>query len=455
MKEMELRNRKERLLAYANGNNQFDELDLHEADIAEVLLWLWEEGEEESLRSIAKALPPEILGATILELPEMVQNELIELTDHKIWSEAINELDSDDATDLAQLIQEVDEEKFYQSMASVEEEQKSDIEKLLRFEEDSAGSIMQTELFSAKMDEVISHSIDRLKKLIKEKELSNIHNVFVVDDQNRLKAVLSLEALIQLDFTKTYADHKDELEDSIYVYGNDPIEVVTQKVEKYDLSVVPVVDSFGHLLGRITSDDIYDLIEEQATDQIYALARVDGDEEMQDGVVKTGVTRAKWLLVNFISATMAAVVISFFEGAIEKIVALAILMPIVASMGGTSGTQTITVTVRQLALGNIKLANAKNVIAREVQIALLNGLFFGALASVMASVWFDIPMLGVVIAIAMFANLIYAGLFGAAITLLMKRLDIDPAVASNVFLIMITDMAGFFTFLGLATLVLL
>ena len=277
----------------------------------------------------------------------------------------------------------------------------------------------------------------------------------MVDEQNRLKAVVSLEGLIQLDFAKTYADYKDELEDPIYVYGNDPIETVTQKVEKYDLSVVPVVDSFGHILGRITSDDIYDLIEEQATDQIYALARVDGDEEVQDSVVKTSATRAKWLLVNFVSATMAAVVISFFESSIEQIVALAILMPIVASMGGTSGTQTITVTVRQLALGNIKLANARNVIFREAQIALFNGALFGTLASIMAWVWFDIPKLGIVIAIAMFANLMYAGLFGAGIPLLMKKLDVDPALASNVFLIMITDMAGFFTFLGLATLVLL
>lgn len=454
MRELEIRKFREELLSHAKGELG-EELDLHEADIAEVLLKLWEEEEEEELRLIVKSLSPELLGVTILELPEKIQNELIELIEHNTWSQAISELDSDDATDLAQLIEEVDKEKYYQSMAAVDDEQKSDIEKLLRFDEDTAGAIMQTELFSVRLQEKIADSINRFKQLVKEKELSNVHNVFVVDELNRLKAVLSLEGLIRLDFEKTYEDYKDELDDPIFVYGNDSVESVTQKVEKYDLTVVPVVDSFGHLLGRITSDDIYDIIEEQATDQIYALGRVHADEEIQDSVIRTSSTRAKWLLVNLLSATLGAIVISIFESSIEQIVALAILMPIVASMGGVAGTQTLTVTVRQLALGEIKLSSAKNVVFRESQIALLNGTLFAVLASLLAWVWFDMPMLGVVIAIAMFANMLYAGIFGAGIPLVLKRFDVDPAVASAVLLITVTDVAGFFTFLGLATVILL
>lgn len=454
MTELRLRQFREDLLA-CKSPEDVEKLELHEADVAEILLRLWEEDEEAELRRVASMLSPEMLGVTILELPEKIQDELIEQTEPKVLSEAISELDTDDATDLAQLIQDVDEEKFIQSMASVEEEQKSDIEKLLRFDEDTAGAIMQTEIFTANYNERISDSIERFKKLAKEEMISNIHNVFVVNDRNELKTVVSLEELLQLDFSKSYKEQKEELRKPKFVYGNDPVKEVIKKVEKYDLSVVPVVDSFGHILGRITSDDIYDLIQEQATEQIYSLAKVDADEEIQDSVLETGKTRAKWLLVNFVSAILAAIVVSFFEESIEQVVALAVLMPIIASMGGTSGTQTITVTVRQMALGNIKLVNAKDVIEREIQISLFNGVLFGILAGIVSWIWFDMPQLGLVMAIAMFANLVYAGFFGAGIPLLMKKLDVDPALASSVFLITVTDMAGFFTFLGLATLVLL
>ncbi len=176
---------------------------------------------------------------------------------------------------------------------------------------------------------------------------------------------------------------------------------------------------------------------------------------MQDDVFKTSKTRARWLSLNLLTATLGAVVISLFAESIEQIVALAILMPIVASMGGVAGTQSLTVAVRQLALGEIRIENSRPLIVREMKIALFNGTLFAVLVSLLAWGWFKMPMLGVVIACAMFANMMYAGFFGAGIPLLLKRYGIDPAVASAVLLITVTDVAGFFTFLGLATWILL
>lgn len=457
MTELDLRGKKELLLAYvaAHETGGAPQLEMHESDVAEVLLSLRDEDGDENYRRILRALPPELLGTTVLELPEKVQDELVKSMDAQEWAAVVNELDTDDATDIVQKIEEVDEEKAYEIMRQVDAEHKEDIENLKRFDEDSAGAIMQTELFSARLDERIADSIKRLKKLIKDEEVSNIHYVFVVDEQNRLKAMLSLEELIMLDFGKTYGESLQEFDEPISVYGDDTLETVTQTVERYDLAVIPVVDNFGHLMGRITSDDIYDMIEEAATEQIYSLGQVDSNEEWQDDVIKTGRTRAKWLAINLITATLGALVVSLFAESIEQIVALAILMPIVASMGGVAGTQALTVTVRQMALGEVKLENARPVVMREMGIALLNGLVFALLASLLAWAWFKMPMLGVVIALAMFANMMYAGFFGAGIPLVLKKFGIDPAVASAVLLITVTDVAGFFTFLGLATLILL
>ena len=221
------------------------------------------------------------------------------------------------------------------------------------------------------------------------------------------------------------------------------------------MGVVPVIDLNGKLIGRITSDDIYDIIEERATGQLYHLAGVNDEAEQEESLFHIGKHRAYWLAINLVTAIAASVVIGLFDTTIQSLVALAVLMPIVASMGGNAGTQTLTVTVRQMALGDISSDDAKKTIKKEVYLSLMNGTIFAVAIGIIAWVWFSMPMLGVVIAASMVINLITAGFFGSLIPLLLQKADIDPAVGSSVLLTTVTDIVGFFSFLGLAKLILL
>lgn len=232
------------------------------------------------------------------------------------------------------------------------------------------------------------------------------------------------------------------------------IKEVVKIFEKYNLTVIPVVDIEGKLLGRITSDDILDVIEENATEQIYNLAGVDDDAESEDlpEIIKK---RSLWLLLNLFTAVLASIVIGLFDATIESYVALAILMPIVASMGGNAGTQTLTVVVRQLALGLIDLENGKEAIKKEIIVGIVNGSIFAIVSAGIAYAWFGEYMLGVVIGLSMVINLFSAGLFGSMIPLMLKRMNIDPAIGSTVLLTTVTDVVGFFSFLALAKVILL
>ncbi len=223
----------------------------------------------------------------------------------------------------------------------------------------------------------------------------------------------------------------------------------------YNLSSLPIVNDLEQLVGRITSDDIYDIIQESATEQIYNMAGVNDEAEQEEDFFEIGKTRAIWLAINLVTAIAASLVIGIFDSTIQSIVALAVLMPIVASMGGNAGTQTLTVTVRQMALGDIEGSDARKTIYKEVVLSLINGFIFAVVIGIVAYFWFNIPLLGLVIAISMIINLFSAGFFGAAIPLVLQKLDIDPAIGSTVLLTTVTDIVGFFSFLGLATIILL
>jgi magnesium transporter len=223
----------------------------------------------------------------------------------------------------------------------------------------------------------------------------------------------------------------------------------------YNLSALAVVDGNNKLLGRITHDDIHDIIQQIDTKQLYSLAGVSDDAEHEESIYLIGRNRAMWLGINLITAVLASLVIGLFDATIQSFVALAVLMPIVASMGGNAGTQTLTVTVRQMALGEIDYQDAKKIIYKEVMISVVNGLLFAAVIGVVAYLWFNIPLLGVVIAISMIINLFSAGFFGAVIPIVLQKKGIDPAIGSTVILTTVTDVVGFFSFLGLATLILL
>ena len=423
------------------------------SDVAKFLKKLAKLDEEIFSRYLQK-IPNEHLGDIALELPEKYLKDFIENLSKNDLVEVVEELDSDDATDLLQDIEEIDSKKADEILAGLDEEDQEEIKKLKKYDEDSAGAIMQTELFCANYDEVIQDSINRLKEKKSKGELNNIHQVFITGTFGKLMFAISLEDLLIFDFKKTYKEMLLEKEEEFkprYIRDSDKLEDVANLFKEHDLSVMPVVSNQGELIGRITSDDIYDVMQESATEQIYNLAGVDDEAEDEENFSQAAKKRGSWLFLNLLTAIAASLVIQMFDQTIQAFVALAILMPIVASMGGNAGTQTLTVTVRRLALGEIELKNAKDTIKREVFLSLANGLIFAVLLGIISYIWFGEELLGWIIAASMMINIFAAGFFGALIPLMLKRLHVDPAVGSTVLLTTVTDVVGFFSFLGLAS----
>lgn len=427
---------------------------IHASEIAYLLRKIYKKQSREAFLETLEQIPQDILGDVLLELPEKRKDEAIAYLSSEELAQALEGLESDDATDLVIDIDDFDEDKSEEVISHLDEDDREDIDKLRRYEEDQAGAWMQTELFDAMLDETVQTSVDRLKRLKEEGELENIYQVFIINDHHRLIATIALEDLILYDFSKSYRELV-ETKEFRSVEAVADIEAVATMFEQYDLAVLPVIDWQGKLVGRITSDDIYDVIEERATDQIYNLAGVDDDTEQEDDIFGIFKKRSSWLVLNLITAILASIVIGMFDETLAAFIPLAILMPIVASMGGNAGTQTLTVMVRQMALGDVDAENARQALSKEVIVSVFNGVLFAILIGFIAYFWFDLPSLGLVIALAMLINMIIAGVFGAAIPLLLKRLDVDPAVGSTVLLTTATDVFGFLSFLGLAQLIML
>ncbi len=451
--ELNYQAQKELLESLISNKEEFEHR--HPSDIAKILKEIYHEDGFETFLSYLRRIPEEHLGEVLLELPEHLKDEALEKLSVKELADVVDELDSDDAADLIQDIAELDSEKEKEVLSNLDDEDVEDIKKLQLYDDDVAGSLMQTELFNAKLDEKIGDSIKQLKKL-KEDGLDNIYMVFLVDEFGYFIGAIPLEDVITFDFEKSYRNYlKESYKRVIALKATDSIDAVVKNFEDYDLVVMPITDVYGKLIGRITSDDIYDIIEERATEQIYKMAGVDDETEEDREVTTITKKRAVWLGINLVTAIAASFVIGLFDQTIQAYVALAVLMPIVASMGGNAGTQSLTVMVRQLALQEINWHEAKDAILREVIVSLLNGLIFAVVMALIAYLWFHNYKLGVVIGAAMIINLFCAGLFGATIPLVLKRLGVDPAVASSVLLTTVTDIVGFFAFLGLAKVILL
>ncbi len=428
--------------------------ELHPSEIANLLKDLNEVDFEKAIHSI----PKELIADVALEMPDRYFGEIVENFTPEEIAESLSEMESDDQTDFIQELEEHDDTIAKEVFEQLDKEDQKDILQLKQYEENEAGAYMQVEVYAAKLDQTVSEVLSELKKLKREGELENINYLFVTDDEGYLRYGVGLDDLILFDFDKTLRENiqqNPEKYKPIIGHDHDDIKEIVQKFQEYDLNSMPIVDEYGKLLGRITSDDIYDIINEQATDQMYHLAGVNDDAEEDDDLIKAGKARAIWLGINLLTAIAASLVIGMFETTLQAYVALAVLMPIVASMGGNAGTQSLTVVVRQLALGEIAKHDAYRTIKKEVLLSLGNGLLFALVMGVIAWMWFDKPMLGVVIALSMVINLLSAGFFGSMIPLLLKKLNIDPAIGSTVILTTVTDVVGFFSFLGLATLILL
>jgi len=428
--------------------------DLHESQIANYLKDL----KEEEFKEAIKLIPKELIGDVALELPDRYFEDVVESFDVDDLVHAVSELESDDQTDFMQELEEHDEKIAKEVFENLHKDDQNDINLLKQYEEDQAGSYMQTEVFYANENEILQDIINRYKTLKENEELENINGLFVIDHENKLKYSVKLDSLLIFDFSKTIKENINNNDDRytpIYSYDYEHIDDVVKLIQDYDLNALAIINNKNELVGRITSDDVYDIIHEQATDQMYHMAGVHEDAEEDEDIYQAGKTRGIWLGVNLVTAILASLVIGLFQDTLSSIIALAILMPIVASMGGNAGTQSLTVVVRQLALGDIAQNDAIRTIKKEVILSLANGTIFAVIMGFVAYIWFSQPLLGVVIAMSMVINLLSAGFFGSMIPLLLKKFDIDPAIASTVILTTITDVVGFVSFLGLATLILL
>lgn len=452
----ELDEAKELIDQHLDENLEDGELSAYE--LAQHLKTLKKHDEELFAKYLEK-LDPEILGDVAIELPDHMLKDVIDTLPAEKIVEALEELESDDATDLLQYIEDIDEDKARELFNELDKENQNEILRLRSYDEDRAGAHMQTELFSAHLEEKLGSAVARLRQEKQEGKLENVSQLFIIDKNSILQYAIPLEDLILFDFTKTLKQNIESTQIDHYkphmANDMDLMQDVADMFQEYDLNVIAVTSSTGILLGRITYDDIHDYIQESATEQIYNLAGVDDESEEDDTLFKAGRGRAVWLGINLLTALFSSSIIGLFDETIAAYVALAVLMPIVASMGGNTGTQALAVTVRRLALGEIEFKDAKSVLKREVTISLVNGLIFGAIMGVIAAVWFDKGMLGVVIGLSMVTNLFFAGFFGTIIPLTLRRFNIDPAVGSAVILTTFTDAIGFFSFLGLAKWILL
>lgn len=414
----------------------------HPSELADFLLSC----KEDERIILLKGIPDSMLGDTLLELPENMRQDILTLYHPDEIEDIVEHLDSDDAADILQATEKHVAEQVIQQL---EPEERRELEPLLTHDEESAGGLMQAELFKVRNEWNVEKTLNVLRRF--GKNVENINYVYVVDNEDILIGIIPLYQLLfaePIDSIEQYLE-----EDFPFVHAGEDQEKVAEIFRKYDLLAIPVVGDDNTLIGRITADDIIDVIHEEATEDMFRLAALSEDDDLAESVSTTAWRRGIWLAVNLGTAILASFVISQFEATIEKIVALAVLMPIVASMGGIAGTQTLTVIVRGIALGRVTFDNAKRTMLKEISVGLMTGMAFALVIAVVASFWFpDLGLkLGLVIAAAMLINLIAAGLAGALIPLTLQRIHIDPALASGTILTTVTDVVGFLSFLGLAT----
>lgn len=421
---------------------------LHYADVADLLEHLSAEERHALIDVIRDGFDAEILS----ELDETVRDEIIEWLGIADVAAAVAELESDDAV---QIIEELDEAEQQKVLEAIPAGERTLIEEGLAYPEDSAGRLMQRELVTVPSFWNVGQTIDFMRHSadLEEDALPAVfYDIFVVDPAHKPVGAVPLSRLLRTRRPVPVAEIMDAEMKLIPVETDQ--EDVAFLFRQRDLVSAPVVDDGGRLVGAITIDDVVDVIHEELEEDIMRMGGV-REDDLYSAAVDTTRSRFSWLVVNLATAILASLVIGFFEATIEQIVALAVLMPIVASMGGNAGTQTMTVTVRALAMKELTRTNTMRVIGKELLVGGFNGILFAALTGGVAWFWFGSPALGVVIALAMIINMVVAGLAGTTIPLVLERAGVDPAVASGVVLTAITDVVGFFGFLGLAALILL
>ena len=417
--------------------------DRHEADIAEIITLLPPDLRRRMVELLGRDLPPEVFA----EFDDTIRDEVLDAAETEVVAASVQQLESDDAVFI---IEDMDEDERAEVLDKISDTDRLVLQQALDYPEDSAGRLMQSAFISVPPFWTVGQTIDYLRET--EDLPDEFLEIYISDPTHtpvgvvhlseivRAKRAQKMEALLHDDFT--IIDAQTDREE------------VARLFERYNLVSAPVVDEAQRLIGVITADDVFEIMAEEASEDILRLGGV-GDEAVSDTVLNAARGRASWLFVNLLTAIAASLVIGLFDASIERMVALAVLMPIVASMGGNAGTQTLTITVRGLATQELLPVNLFRVVRRELGVGFLNGILFAIVAGVVGAIWFDDVLLGGVLAAAMVVNLIVAALAGILIPVGLDRAGIDPAVASSVFVTTVTDVFGFLAFLGFATIFLL
>ncbi|MHC0053848.1 magnesium transporter [Actibacterium sp. D379-3] len=435
-----------RLAVAAGDRARLDELldPLHAADIADLL----EQVDSGHRREILLLGAEHVDGEVLSDLDESIREEVIQFLPQQALADAVREMESDDVVDL---VEDLEEPQQTAILDALEDADRVAVEQALSYPDYSAGRLMQREMVAAPEHWNVGEAIDYLRA--NKKELPDqFYHIIVVDPKMKPVGHVTLGKLLS---SKRSVKLMDILEDSFRIIPvTQPESEVAYAFNQYHLISAPVVDEEGRLVGVITIDDAMIVLDEEHEEDILRLAGV-GEGSLSDRVIETTKQRLPWLAVNLVTAILASLVIAQFEDTIAQFVALAVLMPIVASMGGNAGTQSLTVAVRAIATKDLTGSNVWRVVRREALVGLVNGLIFAAVMGTVGVVWFGTPMLGVVIATAMVVNLVVAGLAGILVPVTLDKLGVDPALASGAFVTTVTDVVGFLAFLGLAAMLLL
>ncbi|MCZ6917320.1 MAG: magnesium transporter [Gemmatimonadetes bacterium] len=412
---------------------------VHPSDLSDAFAAL-----DEDLRvRLVRELPAGVVSEALAEMePEERPSRVLEALSDEEAADIVDELATDDAADV---IAELPPERADTILRLVDD--REEIEDLLRYDEESAGGIMTTELVSVHEAATAEETIEEIRR--RSEEIDDFYQVYCVSDDGKLVGVLSLRRVVGVP---AYTPVRDVMEPApVIVTPDQDQEQVARSMARYNVAAVPVVDHTGVLLGRITFDDVIDVVEAEQTEDLLKFGGAGGDETLGGGWVDAIRKRLPWLLVNLLTASMAALIIRLFQDTIEALLVLAVLGPVIAGMGGNAGTQALAVTVRRVALGLAPREHGLQIVRKELLVGLVNGLAVGLIVGAVAAMIGADRMLGFVVMLAMWGNIVVAGVAGASIPLVLEKLGLDPAVASSVFVTAFTDMFGYFLILGLAT----
>jgi magnesium transporter len=438
----------ERLIALAR-EGRLDEFvrearELEGADLADILAAL----DEDERVHVVRALPPEVSGEALVEMPEEAHAGVtLAALGSEEAAEIVDELDDDDAADLLGELPPHTQEQILQKLPD-----RPEVERLLRYDEETAGGLMTTGLLTVLDSDTVGGALEDIRRQVEELELDDVYQAFVVDGLHRLQGTIAFRTLVVNPSSRPI---REVLDEPVAVASPDlDQEAVARLMAKYNLPSMAVVDSGGRLLGRITFDDVTDVVEAETTEDLLRFGGVSPNEEVAGGWRDAVRSRLPWLVLNLFTALAAASVVYFFEDRIGRLALLAVFMPVVAGMGGNAGTQALAVTIRRIALGQVTPRGLSGVVLKEMSVGITNGCVAALLAGGVAG-FVGGPSFGVVVACAMVGNLFVAGFAGAFVPILLARVGVDPAVASSIFVTTFTDLCGFTLLLGLASLALL